>query len=234
MATASDRADLNPVQLWTSEYERKGIPSSAREAPSNVVVDFVDFVRLERLRSLRALDVGCGAGRNSLYLAHNGFSVCALDFAPGPVAQLRSRARELALPIEARVHDISEAWPLPNEAFDVAIDAFCFKHLIPEEAIYAYVSEVERCLSRGGLFMLFLATKEDGYYKQFPSRDQSGVGTIITDPGNGIASRLYSRADIDGLFSCFQGIHFQVKQSQNTMHGRAYDRSSALWYFRKP
>ena len=81
--------------------------------------------------------------------------------------------------------------------------------------------------------MLFLATRDDGYYRQFAVPGQYGVGSIIIDEGNNIASRLYSRDEIEGLFQGFDVLEFKEKRSTNEMHGKLYDRCSAVWYLRK-
>lgn len=51
----------------------------------------------------RVLDVGCGAGRHSLYLQQEGFDVTGIDNSPGAVkvCKLRGIKKALVLPIEA-------------------------------------------------------------------------------------------------------------------------------------
>src|SRR5689334_16829300 len=52
----------------------------------------------------RALDLACGAGRNSLYLASLGWQVTAVDSSPVAIRILRDRAR--GLDVDARVADL--------------------------------------------------------------------------------------------------------------------------------
>jgi SAM-dependent methyltransferase len=220
-------------QLWETEYARGGIPSSTRSRPSNVVVEFLDFVRPTLPQAPRALDIGCGSGRNALFLAREGFEVSAMDYAQSQVERLTAQAKADKLKIDARLSDVSQPWPWPGAQFDVAIDAFCFKHQIEPAAIGNYIAELRRCLKPDGRFMLFLATREDGYYRQFEVPEQYGTGSVIVDAGNNIASRLYSRGEIEGLFQGFDVLHFSEKRAVNEMHGKLYDRCSAAWYFRK-
>lgn len=220
---------------WESEYQKGGIPSSIRARPSNVVVEFLEFVRSNLPGAHRALDIGCGTGRNSIYLASQGFDVTAFDFVPSQVDALRAAIdSDPKLKIRATVGDVSATWPCCAEAIDIAVDCFVFKHQIELDTIKHYVEELSRCLKPGGLFMLFFATKDDGYYRQFPTDTQDGYGTIIVDAGNGIASRLYECRDIEAFFSSFELLLFREKVSRNDMHGRTYDRRSGLAYLRKP
>lgn len=64
----------------------------------------------------RVLDVGCGAGRHSLYLQENGFDVTGIDNSPGAieVCKLRGLKKAEVLPIE-------NADELPENAFDTII-----------------------------------------------------------------------------------------------------------------
>ncbi len=65
----------DPVQTYFSEYENWGIHQ--RKA--------MEFVRG------RVLDVGCGAGRHSLYLQKLGFDILGIDVSPLAVKVCKSR-----------------------------------------------------------------------------------------------------------------------------------------------
>jgi SAM-dependent methyltransferase len=54
----------------------------------------------------RALDLACGAGRNALWLARQGWSVTAVDGAPTAIEILRRRAQESGLAVHATVADL--------------------------------------------------------------------------------------------------------------------------------
>jgi hypothetical protein len=128
---------------------------------------------------------------------------------------------------------VTRRWPWRDSSAALAIDAFCFKHVIEPHGIANYISELQRCLEPGGIFMLFLATRNDGYYRQFSAPRQFGTGAIIVDPGNEIASRLYDRDEIEHLFQDFDIVHFAEKAGENVMHGVTYQRSSAVWHMRR-
>ncbi len=67
-----------------------------------------------------ALDLACGAGRNALWLARNGWTVIAVDGATAAIAILRDRAHLEALPIDAHVADLkSGEFQIPAERFDL-------------------------------------------------------------------------------------------------------------------
>jgi SAM-dependent methyltransferase len=227
-STASD------PRLWQQEYVHQGIPSSARSKPSNVVVDFLRASRHWLPQGATFLDIGCGTGRNAVYLAEQGFSVKAMDYCIPQIDALKAFVHSRPdLVIEPVGADVTSPWPWPDHCADAAIDTFCFKHQIGVASIGTYIHELRRCLAPGGLFLLFLATRSDSYYRQFAAEQQDGLGEIIIDPGNGIASRLYDRDEVERLFEGFQFVHFEEKASTNVMHGTEYNRRSAIWHLRR-
>jgi SAM-dependent methyltransferase len=54
----------------------------------------------------RVLDVGCGSGWTSLFLARAGYSVTGVDLVPANVRLTRARAEEWGVDVDARVADM--------------------------------------------------------------------------------------------------------------------------------
>jgi SAM-dependent methyltransferase len=77
----------------------------------------------QRDRPGAALDIGCGAGTYSLYMAGRGYEVTAVDFMPQAVDMLRQRAAEAGLDIEVSQADIN-SWST-GKKFDVVLDVGC-------------------------------------------------------------------------------------------------------------
>ena len=61
----------------------------------------------------RALDLGCGPGRNALYLASHGLKVDAIDLSPVAVAWAEDRAHEAGVGVRFLCGD-AFALPLPS------------------------------------------------------------------------------------------------------------------------
>lgn len=71
----------------------------------------------------RALDVACGAGRNSLYLAALGYRVDALDISEVALDRARRSAGGRALDVHWQVADFDEdpAPVLPHDGYDLIV-----------------------------------------------------------------------------------------------------------------
>lgn len=68
----------------------------------------------------RALDIGCGAGTDSLFLAQMGWDVTALDFMPRALEYTQRRAAEKGLGVRPVEADITE-WQ-PDGRYDLVLD----------------------------------------------------------------------------------------------------------------
>ncbi|MDR6225960.1 class I SAM-dependent methyltransferase [Desmospora profundinema] len=100
----------------------------------------------------RALDVGCGAGREAVFLAEYGFRVVGVDLSREALRIADQRASKKKVEVEWR-HGNALRLPLEDGAFDLMNDRGCF-HLISEEERGRYASEAARVLKPGGRLLL--------------------------------------------------------------------------------
>jgi SAM-dependent methyltransferase len=73
---------------------------------------------VEGLTPGRALDLACGAGRNAVWLAEQGWTVTGVDFADVALANARDLAAERGVEVEWAQADLRE-WEPPARAFDL-------------------------------------------------------------------------------------------------------------------
>ncbi|MCG3040039.1 class I SAM-dependent methyltransferase [Streptomyces sp. S1A] len=120
----------------------------------------------------RALDLGCGAGRNALFLASRGFEVNAVDLSPVAVAWGEDRAREAGAGVRFLCGD---AFALPatrlGGPYDLVVDSGCFHHLPPHRRV-SYLALLDRVLAPGGhLALTSFAAGEGGMGSQLADAD---------------------------------------------------------------
>lgn len=68
---------------------------------------------------LRILDVGCGQGRDALFLGRMGHEVLGIDLSPAGIEALNATARAEGLDVTGLVADITG--PLPDRRVDVVL-----------------------------------------------------------------------------------------------------------------
>ena len=106
---------------------------------------------LERCQGGRLLDVGCGAGTESIFFAEHGFAVTGIDFEPKALKMAQSRAAAAGLEINWIEADIL-SWT-PSDAFDALIDRGCM-HGLPAGQLPLYKRQLLSWLRPGGDFAL--------------------------------------------------------------------------------
>lgn len=100
-----------------TDYERIYRESAhALGAPSE---QFVDFFRSFEKPNARVLDIGCGQGRDALFIARLGHHVTAVDLASAGIRQLCEDAAKEDLDIQAIVADIRDV--VPTRHYDVIV-----------------------------------------------------------------------------------------------------------------
>ncbi len=115
--------------------------------------EVVELVEHRGLSPGRALDLGCGTGTNSFYLAHHGWEVVGVDFSVIAIRRARQRARRINLPVRFYRANVTRLGFLTTP-FDLALDIGCL-HGLPAEGRTRYAAEVKRLVRPGGLYMLY-------------------------------------------------------------------------------
>lgn len=99
----------------------------------------------------RVLDVACGTGLDTLFLARAGMEASGIDASPGMIAELRAKAARAGLAIDARVGDAADLSAWPGGAFDGIVSAFAGLNTMDLER---FAAEAERVLRPGGRMVL--------------------------------------------------------------------------------
>jgi SAM-dependent methyltransferase len=108
----------------------------------------------------RAIDLGCGHGRNAVFLAREGFAVEAVDYSQAAIDWAQERVAQAGVPVSllrANVFDLE----LEPGAYDLVYDSGCFHHIPPHRRAQ-YVEVVVEALKPGGFFGLTCFRPEGG------------------------------------------------------------------------
>lgn len=222
-----------PTENWEKEYLSQGIPSSYRTDPAKVIVNFMTFLEEMGFRGQEALDLGCGKGRNAFYLAEHGYHVTGIDLVAGNIAEINRTAHERGLAVEGFCQSVTEPWPLQGQV-DVAIDIFCYKHIVNKQGQRAYRHYLAAALKDNGFYFLSLAADDDGFYGPLLAGSPDPIHKLVIDPFANIASYLYSLDEITQEFSdTFKLVKASKVQSVSPMHGKEYQRQVLNLIFQK-
>ncbi len=136
-------------------YESGSIPWDQTDPPPEVM----DLVA--HLPAGRALDLGCGLGRASIYLAGLGWQVDGVDFVAQAIDGAKLRADQAGVSERVNFHQspVTELDFL-HETYDFALDVGCAHGLTLEE-LRSYHRQLSRLLKPGAIFLLFAHLNEE-------------------------------------------------------------------------
>ena len=92
---------------WNQRYAED---SYRKSNPVSLLSDWLPEIPVGR-----ALDVACGAGRNSIFMAEAGFQVDAIDIAREGLKDARKKADQQGLSLNLVEHDLDEPYPFDND-----------------------------------------------------------------------------------------------------------------------
>jgi ubiquinone/menaquinone biosynthesis C-methylase UbiE len=133
---------------WAQVIDVEGIQVrdyfEACTAPENRFI----LEHLGDVRGKTLLDLGCGAGENSVYFASKGAQCVAADYSPGMVEVALKLAESNGVTISGQVTN-AMAMDFPDNSFDI-VYASNLLHHIPDP--YLTICEAHRVLKPGGKF----------------------------------------------------------------------------------
>lgn len=201
-----------------TKKEWEGLHSQERfqpKYPSEHVVRFMfsQFSRdLKERGQLKILDLGCGAGVHTIFLAKEGFCVYATDISETGLAVVKKRLLENNL--KAVVKNTSmESQPFEDDFFDGAISFGVF-YYNNREGYQKAVDELYRVLKRGGKVFIFTRTTDD---YRFGKGKEIEKNTFVLDVPEtnekNMAMHFLDKEDINKIFSKFKEVEIEKTET---------------------
>jgi tellurite methyltransferase len=149
---ASDRqGGILPEPFWERTYSDLGTATFCDGMPSQEIRD----IAAELPRGAKVLDLGCGEGRNALFLAECGFDVTAADISHLGIRKLDALAKQRGLEIRSQVADM-RCYAF-EDSFDLIVSHGCL-HLIERPSWEQLVSSLKAHTTSGGVNVVVVFT----------------------------------------------------------------------------
>lgn len=115
-------------------------------------------------KNASVLDIGCGEGKDAIYLAKKGFCVTAVDISKTGIKKLKEQAKKEKVKLKPIVAD------LVNYKIDKkynAIIALASIHFLEKEQIKKLINKMKDKTKKGGLNLIIVFRKGDASVKEF-------------------------------------------------------------------
>jgi cyclopropane fatty-acyl-phospholipid synthase-like methyltransferase len=167
----------NPLETWNARFAHEEFLFG--EEPNAFLRTQAHWLR----PGDAVLCVADGEGRNSIWLAEQGYTVTAFDFAPNAVAKAKGLAQRRNVNVS---HELGDAytWPWAARCYDALVAVF-IQFLPPNSRDIVFVG-MKSAVKQGGLFLL------EGYR---PEQVDFGTG------GPPRREHMYTRAWLESMFS---------------------------------
>lgn len=170
--------------------------------PPECVIRFVarNFYGVPDRHRIRLLDLGCGPGACTWFMAREGFDVCGIDGSATAIDRAQKRLSHEQLQADLRVGDFTSL-PWPDNSFDGIIDNAAL-YANPLEATKKVMQQVHRVLKPGGLFLSLCFSDRTWGYGAGPCVETGSFSHVEEGPmeGKGFC-RFAGRAQLQDIYS---------------------------------
>ena len=171
---------------WSDMYDTN--TNLTRDLDSTVTRNLLGDLRFDSI-----LEIGCGTGKNTAFLAQIGRQIHSLDFSQGMIEKAKEKVR--AENVRFEMADLTKHWPAKDGEYDLIVCCLVLEHI--GDLVHIF-SESHRVLKPNGKFFI----NELHPFKQYggtKARFERAEQTIEVDAFVHHISDFIHAADGNGL-----------------------------------
>lgn len=202
--------------IFEKIYEKPGAIWT-RSAPPKELTELIED---GEIKPCKALDIGCGEGFYSIYLASKGFDVTGIDFSEKAIEYAKKNAAKHGAHIMFIAMNVVDL-PQLKEKFDFVLEWGVLHHIMPPQR-QRYIKNVANILNRGGKYLsICFNVQDDSFGTPGEKYKTSELGT-----------KLYFSSQ-DELEKLFQK-HFSIMEAKITkITGRTLEHIANFFLMEK-
>jgi len=147
---------------WENAYARnREMFGQDASAPA---VYAASFFKTNAKKSI--LELGAGQGRDTLFFAHEGFTIHALDYTNASVTEIQKKAsaQGFSQNVSALRHDVREPLPFPDDSLDACYAHMLFCMALTTDELVFLSKEIRRVLKPKGVLIYTVRHTGDPHF----------------------------------------------------------------------
>jgi SAM-dependent methyltransferase len=138
--------------------------------------NLIEIVTKTPIKSCKALDIGCGTGDNSIWLAQNHFQVTGTDISEIAIKKAKEKASKNDVKCTFLVVDFFKS-RIEGASFGFIFDRGCFHTFDSDEERKTFAKNVAACLEKNGLWLSLIGSADE--QRQGPGPPQRTANDIV-------------------------------------------------------
>jgi cyclopropane fatty-acyl-phospholipid synthase-like methyltransferase len=146
-----------------------------RPDPPQILVEAVES---GKIKPCKAVDLGCGAGNQSIWLAKKGFKVTGIDISATAIKIAKNQAEAAGVDCRFLVRDLLGDMSEFNQTFEFALDWELLHHVFPDDRP-KYIKNVHDILKPEGIFFNLGFSEKDTSFGGEGKFRETFIGTVL-------------------------------------------------------
>ncbi|EML8490106.1 class I SAM-dependent methyltransferase [Salmonella enterica subsp. enterica] len=235
---ASNNLNVQNESKWEDLHKRSSLEET-RTTPSYAICRIVSernsIMTGNDAAKMHVLEIGCGFGRNLLYLVENEFAgeYTGIDQTEIAIKQSSLTLQKFILSEKIHIMKANAGGDIPfeDETFDCIFDIMSAITFIPEEgARKKYFNNVERLLKPGGAYF-FLSVRKEGEVNDKISDPSLGDESLFKRKFDSMIEKSYSSDELKNYLSSLNLRILDVTSEHIRAFGdEIFDRKNGFWF----
>lgn len=150
------------------------IPWDITEPPEPLV----ELVTSGKIHPCKTVDLGCGSGNYSLYLAKQGFDVTGIDISPTAINMAIEKGKKKGLSCNFIAANLLDGLDDLSAQYDFAFDWEVLHHIFPEDR-KRYIKSVYNLLKSNALYFSVCFSEKDPQFGGSGKFRKTPIGTTL-------------------------------------------------------
>ena len=214
-------------RIWEEEHKAPLVLLQMdSDKVSSSVEEFFLWLKSKRsdLTKVIGVEMCCGKGRNTNWLAKQGIHMSGLDFSQTAIKVAKERAEKDSITqAQFFVHDVTESWPFKDESQDFVLDCFGSTDIESGELRQKARTEMLRVLKPGGYIFLYLLSTEDEFHKEMIEKNPAHDAHAFYHIQTGKYEKTFSEEEVKNLFPTLKVLEVKRIKKLAEFFGKSYN-----------